>query len=79
MVAGDDARAGAPTENPLDAAIFPALTPLNPEAARETFITIADPDYAEDDLYITELLALTGNLPLAVCEQFNNRPGDLRC
>lgn len=39
------------------------LKPISDIAARETFRQIADP---EDDTALTELLALTGNLPLAV-------------
>jgi hypothetical protein len=39
------------------------LKPINDIAARETFRQIADP---EDDTSLTELLALTGNLPLTV-------------
>ncbi|KAJ7144055.1 hypothetical protein C8R44DRAFT_865050 [Mycena epipterygia] len=44
---------------------LPPLRPLASEAARETFVNIAGED-PEDDFCIAELLALTGNLPLAV-------------
>ncbi|KAJ7110639.1 P-loop containing nucleoside triphosphate hydrolase protein, partial [Mycena epipterygia] len=42
---------------------LPPLKPLNDTAAHLTFIDISD---AEDDGHLTELLALTGNLPLAI-------------
>ncbi|KAJ6510901.1 P-loop containing nucleoside triphosphate hydrolase protein, partial [Mycena sanguinolenta] len=41
---------------------LPPLKPLSDEAARQTFIDIADDDYEE----IEELLRFTGNMPLAV-------------
>ncbi|KAJ7128778.1 P-loop containing nucleoside triphosphate hydrolase protein [Mycena crocata] len=44
----------------------PPLKPLSFAAARNTFIDISDLDSNEDASDITELLSLTGNLPLAV-------------
>ncbi|KAJ7630061.1 hypothetical protein DFH06DRAFT_1439649 [Mycena polygramma] len=45
---------------------IPALKPLSFDAARETFMDIADTDSDEDAAHVSELLALTENLPLAV-------------
>ncbi|KAJ6578820.1 P-loop containing nucleoside triphosphate hydrolase protein, partial [Mycena vulgaris] len=42
------------------------LKPLSSEAAQKTFLDIADADSDEDAAHVAELLALTGNLPLAV-------------
>ncbi|KAJ7476647.1 P-loop containing nucleoside triphosphate hydrolase protein, partial [Mycena latifolia] len=41
------------------------LQPLTAEAARQTFMDISDSE-GRDDIFITELLDLTGNLPIAV-------------
>ncbi|KAJ7115446.1 hypothetical protein C8R44DRAFT_880744 [Mycena epipterygia] len=43
-----------------------ALSPLSAEAARNTFVDIADADSDQEAPHVAELLALTGNLPLAV-------------
>ncbi|KAF8192772.1 hypothetical protein K438DRAFT_857252 [Mycena galopus ATCC 62051] len=45
---------------------IPALKPLSSDAALKTFMDIADADEDEDAPHVSELLALTGNLPLAV-------------
>ncbi|KAJ7854938.1 hypothetical protein B0H14DRAFT_2163654, partial [Mycena olivaceomarginata] len=45
---------------------IPPLKPFSSDAAIKTFMDIADTDDDEDAAYVSELLSLTGNLPLAV-------------
>ncbi|KAJ7699369.1 hypothetical protein B0H17DRAFT_307929 [Mycena rosella] len=45
---------------------IPPLKPLSSDAARRTFLDISDAGGDEDAPHVAELLALTGNLPLAV-------------
>ncbi|KAJ7481735.1 hypothetical protein FB451DRAFT_136286 [Mycena latifolia] len=45
---------------------LPPLSPLSENAARETFIDIADEPSPEESKYLDQILHLTGNLPLAV-------------
>ncbi|KAJ7824511.1 hypothetical protein B0H14DRAFT_3145662 [Mycena olivaceomarginata] len=45
---------------------LPPLEPLHPSASRQTFIEIADLPPSEEESALEELLALSGNLPLAV-------------
>ncbi|KAJ7662955.1 hypothetical protein B0H17DRAFT_1336955 [Mycena rosella] len=45
---------------------IPTLKPLSFDAAHKTFLDISDADSDEDAPHVAELLALTGNLPLAV-------------
>ncbi|KAF7326674.1 AAA domain-containing protein [Mycena venus] len=45
---------------------LPPLKPLSSDAAQKTFMDIADADSDDDSARVAELLALTGNLPLAM-------------
>ncbi|KAJ7878867.1 hypothetical protein B0H14DRAFT_2567154 [Mycena olivaceomarginata] len=55
-----------PLEVRLTRAFLPPLQPLSSDAARKTFVEIADADEDNDAARVSEILALTGNLPLAV-------------
>ncbi|KAJ7113836.1 hypothetical protein C8R44DRAFT_881413 [Mycena epipterygia] len=45
---------------------LPPLDPLPPAASRQTFVEIADDPSSDEELHLTELLDLSGHLPLVV-------------
>ncbi|KAJ7824507.1 hypothetical protein B0H14DRAFT_2597169 [Mycena olivaceomarginata] len=50
----------------VDSPVPSSMEPLHPSASRQTFIEIADLPPSEEESALEELLALSGNLPLAV-------------